>query len=213
VAAKFNDMVSIDCNFLSLLLYPGAKAPDDPATGKPIERLADRMENLISELDESDERIIVPMPVLAEFLILAGKDGQEYLEKIVNTKTFLLKPFDEKAAIELAAREIADRAKGDKRGGVKDDWQKIKIDRQIVAIAKVNGAHTIYADDRGLRTFAKKLDMKVVGSWELYLPPSSTPLFDGLPELAEGEDPPKPNEEEKKNLLLTAGRMFREEDE
>jgi hypothetical protein len=206
-------MVSIDSNFLSLLLYPGAKAPDDPVSGKSIERLADRMENLITELDDSDERIIVPTPVLAEFLILAGKDGPEYLNKIATTKTFLLKPFDEKAAIELAAREIADRVKGDKRGGVKGDWQKIKIDRQIVAIAKVNSAHTIFADDRGVRAFAKKLDMKVVGSWELYLPPSDTPLFDGVPQLANGEDVTKPPESENKPLLLTAARMFREDDE
>jgi hypothetical protein len=183
-------MVSVDCNFLSLMLYPGAKAPDDPVTGKAIERLPDRMDNLIGELDSEDERIIIPMPVLAEFLILAGKDGPEYLETITASKTFLLKPLDEKAAIELAAIELADRANGDKRGGIKADWQKVKIDRQVVAIAKVNGSHTMYADDRGVKAFAKKLGMKTVSSWDLYLPPSNAPLFDGIPDPEEEQTAP-----------------------
>lgn len=114
-------MVSVDCNFLSLLLHPEAKAPDDPSTGQPIERLSDRLEALTERLDEEDERIIIPMPVLAEFLILAGREAPDYLQKISTSKTLLLKPFDERAAIELAALEIADRLAGDKRGGVKTD--------------------------------------------------------------------------------------------
>jgi len=176
-------MVGVDCNFLSLILHPGAKAPDDPSTKQPIERLRERIDSLLHELDEEEERIMVPMPVLAEFLILAGNDGPEYLERLGQAKTFFLAPFDEKAAIELAAMELEDRAKGDKRGGAKAPWQKIKVDRQVVAIAKVNDVHTLYVDDQDAKSLARRVGMHVVSSWELHLPPSDTPLFDNILEV------------------------------
>jgi len=178
-------MVGVDCNFLSLILHPEAKAPDDPSTKQPIERLRERIESLLQQLDEEEERILVPMPVLAEFLILAGNDGPEYLERLGQAKTFVLAPFDEKAAIELAAMELEDRARGDKRGGVKAPWQKIKVDRQVVAIARVYNAHTLYVDDQDAKSLARRAGMRVVSSWELYLPPSDTPLFDNVPDVAD----------------------------
>jgi len=49
---------------------------------------------------------------------------------------FLVRPFDEMAAIELAAREVEDRKSGDKRGGVSAPWNKVRFDRQIVVIAE-----------------------------------------------------------------------------
>lgn len=113
---------------------------------------------------------------------MAGEDGPEYLDKIASSKTILVRPFDELAAIEVAAIELTDRRKGDKRGGATAAWQKLKIDRQIVAIAKTNKAHTIYADDGDVRKFAEKIGIKVVSSWELPIPASKTPLFDHLPE-------------------------------
>jgi hypothetical protein len=97
----------------------------------------------------------------------------------------LLRPFDERAAIELAAMELADRGKGGKKAGSDAPYQKVKFDRQIVAVAKVNDAHTIYSDDDDVRKFATKAGMKVVSTWELVIPPSKTPLFDELDDLPE----------------------------
>jgi hypothetical protein len=84
------------------------------------------------------------------------------------------------AAIELAAVEVLARRSGSKRfpGTSEFPWQKVKFDRQIVAIAKINGAHTIYSDDGGIRTFAEDVGIKVVSCWELDLPASKTPLLD-----------------------------------
>jgi predicted nucleic acid-binding protein len=163
-------MVGIDSTILSLILYPKARAPEDPTTGKPIERLEDRIEQLLEDLDNDGERIIIPTPVLAEFLVLAGKDGPKYLDDISARKTFFVRPFDEMAAIELAAQESEARRSGDKRGGSIAPWQKVKIDRQIVVTAKVNGAKRIYADDRDIRILAPKLGIEVISSWELPLP-------------------------------------------
>lgn len=69
-------MVAIDNTFFSLMLYPGAKPRYHPSSKKPVERIGDRIEKLLEDLDSESERIILPTPVLSEFLILAGRDGQ-----------------------------------------------------------------------------------------------------------------------------------------
>jgi hypothetical protein len=86
---------------------------------------------------------------------------------------FYVRPFDQMAAIELAAIELLARQSGSKRfpGAPESPWQK-------VAIAKVNGVDTIYSDDRDIRAFAEDLGIKVVSCWELELPMSKTPLLD-----------------------------------
>jgi|SRR5271157_4093570 len=163
-------MVAIDNTFLSLMLHPHAKPPKDPATGKPVERIGDRIEKLQEDLDSESERIILPTPVLSEFLILAGRDGPGYLEKLSGMKNILVKPFDQVAPIELAAVEVEDRLKEGKRAGSASPWAKLRFDRQIVAIARTNGAKRIYSDDEDLAKFARRLEIKVICTWELPLP-------------------------------------------
>jgi len=163
-------MVAIDNTFLSLMLHPRGRPPKDPATGKPVERIDDRIEKLQEDLDSESERMILPTPVLSEFLILAGRDGPGYLEKLSGMKNILVKPFDQVAAIELAAVEVEDRLKQSKRGGSASPWAKIRFDRQIVAIAKINGATRIYSDDEDVMKFATRLGIEVVRTWELPLP-------------------------------------------
>jgi len=160
-------MVVIDTKFLMLML--GLKARKDPP-GQSVDRLEDRIEKLLQDLDSESERLIVPTPVLAEFLILAGKDSSAYLEKLGSMKNILIKPFDEMAAIDLAAVEVDDRAKGDKRGGSAGDWTKVRFDRQIVHIAKTNRAKRIYSDDKDIARFAAKLGIEVLGTGDLDLP-------------------------------------------
>jgi hypothetical protein len=58
---------------------------------------------------------------------------------------FQIRPFDDKAAIELV------QLLGPSRGDTKDI---LNFDRQIVAIAKVYGASILYADDEKVVTFA-----------------------------------------------------------
>jgi len=163
-------MMGIDETGLSLMLHPAARPPKDPATNKPVERVEDRIEQLLEDLDAEGERIILPTPALCEFLVLAGKDGPAYLDRIRESKTILVRPFDEKAAIELAAIEFEARGKGDKRGGVSAPWTKVKFDRQIVAIAKVNEAKRIYSDDEDVIKFATKAGLGVISTWNLRLP-------------------------------------------
>ena len=101
---------------------------------------------------------------------MAGNDSSAYVEKLARIRNILIKPFDEMAAIELAAVEVEDRSKGDKRGGSTGIWAKIRFDRQIVAIARTNKARRIYSDDLDLAKFATKLGIEVIPTWELSLP-------------------------------------------
>lgn len=152
------------------MLYPKARPPRDPSTKKPVERLEDRIEKLLEDLDSESERIVLPTPVLSEFLILVGKDAPAYLEKLSGMRNILIKPFDEVAAIELAAIEVEDRSRGSKRGGSASPWAKLRFDRQIVAIAKTNGARRIYSDDEDVIGFASKIGIEAISTWQLPLP-------------------------------------------
>jgi hypothetical protein len=171
-------MIAADATFLSLMLHPKARPPLDPVTRRPVERVADRIEKLLEDLDSEGERIIVPTPALCEFLILVGPEGPAYLDKLAGLKPILIKPFDQQAAIELAAMEVDARKTGNKRGAIPQPWTKVKFDRQIVAIAKVNFATRIYSDDGDIQAFGKKAGLEVTCSWELPLPPAKqTDLF------------------------------------
>jgi hypothetical protein len=173
-------MVSVDAGILSLLLHPMAKPPDDPATKKPVEKAQERIEQLIQDLDTAKERIIIPAPALSEFLVLAGPDGPRYLNELSLDPNIYVQPFDERAAIELAAMELAARAHGQKRHPLPPTtaWQKVKIDRQIVAISKLYAVRTIYSDDGDVRSIAADNSIKTLSTWDLPLPKSRTPLLD-----------------------------------
>jgi len=64
-------MVVFDSSVLLLVLDPNAKAPNDPDTGKPLEKAAERIRYLIENLSTAKEKIIIPAPVLSEVLVYA----------------------------------------------------------------------------------------------------------------------------------------------
>jgi len=82
--------------------------------------------------------------------------------------------FDQRAAVEMAAatREAIDA--GNKRSGSESTWAKVKFDRQIIAIARVEGASTIYSDDEDIVRFAKNSGITVTRISDLPLPPEDT---------------------------------------
>ena len=82
------------------------------------------------------------------------------------------------------------RDRGSKRGSSSAPWAKVKFDRQIVAIAKVAGATTIYSDDLNLMTVAKAANIDVVSLAELPLPPEDAQLKLELAGVAESNTAP-----------------------
>lgn len=186
-------MVTFDNNVLCLLLHPDADIPNDPTTGKPIERAKDRISFLVEQLREKGSRILVPAPVLSEFLTFADP---EYLLEITQSIWFEIGPFDQRAAIESAvALRRAMKSGMGKKLGVVGSWQKIKIDRQIVAIAKVYAATPIYTTDAQLATYAKESGLETIHIAALPLPPNDRkpmPLIDILEPAIDASNAPEP---------------------
>lgn len=164
-------MAAFDTTFLVLLLDPNIQAPIDPETGNPVNHAKERIEHLITTLEQSAAKAVVPTPALSEFLVKAEAASGTYLEIMRSRAVFQIAPFDTRCAVELAAMNAAAKASGDKFLGATDSWQKVKFDRQIVAIAKVSGEDTIYSDDLGVRKFAKANGLKAYGVHDLELPP------------------------------------------
>lgn len=163
-------MVLFDATVLSLLLHPGAKPPND-ARGHPVERAPERIENLVRTLEEEKAKIIIPTPALSELLVVAGPEGAKYLTEINGRSCFKVSDFDQRAAVEAAIQIRSALKQGDKRQGVSATWAKVKFDRQIVAIAKVEGVQKIYSDDEDVEKYGKALGIEVMGVDSLPLPP------------------------------------------
>lgn len=81
-----------------------------------------------------------------------------------------LVPFDARSAIEYGIMTRTAKESGDKRAGALGDWQRIKFDRQIVAVAVAHGASVLYTDDENQSKFAELVGLAVKHTWELDLP-------------------------------------------
>jgi predicted nucleic acid-binding protein len=160
--------VAIDSTVLVFLFDGSASAPIDPATQQPVPNGKARLENLIAELEKRNERLIVPVPALAEVLVRAKGAAPDWLAIIAKSSVIRVADFDIFAAIEFAEMQrlsLATRT-------ADDDKRKMKFDDQIVAIAKVVQASVIYSDDKGIKK-RETPEMRVVGIAELSLPPEA----------------------------------------
>ena len=163
-------IVLVDATTLALLVNPDATPPIDPATKAPLTSPKARLERLVAQIDSASGAIIIPTPVLAEVLVRVEDAAPEILERLNKSARFRIADFDQRAAIELAAMTREAMRRTDKFDGSQSPWQKVKLDRQIIAIARVHGAEAIYSDDEGIAKFAQKIDLPVVRTWELPLP-------------------------------------------
>jgi len=176
-------LILLDATAFALLASPAAKPPTDPATGQPVARVTDRFSLLEAEIQRSKDTIIIPTPALAEVLVGLEDQAPAILQRISRSTWFKIVDFDTRAAVEVAAMTRDALRANDKKAGSTSSWQKVKIDRQIIAIARVMGAKSIYSDDDGVAKFAKQIDLPVVRSWEMPLPPDEVHqggLFDSV---------------------------------
>ena len=169
-------MVVIDSTTLLLMLRPDTPVPMG-RDGSRIERPKERIAYLVATLEKEKARIIIPTPALSEALVRAGSkashDIVQYLQKF---DVFRIEPFDTRAAIEVAALSREALNSGNKRGNSSSSWAKVKFDRQIVAIARVHAATTIYSDDGDIARLGKQSGIRVISLAELPLPEQSAQL-------------------------------------
>ena len=132
-----------------------------------------RLDQLFIEVVSTKGKVILPTPCLAEFLVATDGSTSEWLASIERKKSFQVVPFDRRAAFECSLLDRAAIGAGDKRGGRKDAWQKVKVDRQVIAIARANNATHLISDDTGLVASARKTELIVFSISELPLPDSA----------------------------------------
>ena len=157
-------MVLVDSSILLFLF--------DPATRSDVPQARERVDFLVYTLSKASERIIIPTPVLTECLIHTGRAGVGYLSVLNKQAVFRVVPFDQRAAIEAAEMMFNARQAGLPKGGPAHAARaKIKFDRQIVAIAAVEGATTIYTNDNDIVNYAAEVRISVQLLPDLPLPP------------------------------------------
>ena len=172
-------MVVLDTTFLSLIFNP--RSPAVTRLPIPAADAQARLKAFVHRLDVKREPVVVPTPALAELLVGLSDSVGPVVDRLTKAGPFKLAPFDMRAAVELAAMTRSDVAGGDKRGGVDAPWQKVKYDRQIVAIAASLNARAICSDDRGVRAFGLRAGLEVIGVADLpEVAPREVDLFAGV---------------------------------
>ena len=174
-------MILFDASVLCITMYRNAGIPKDFRTGEPIQHAKERIDGLIEYAQTTNEVILIPTPALAEVLAIVAPDVQRYLDELADQSCFKIVPFGPRAAIEVALRTKDAMRKGDKRDGVAAAWDKVKYDRQIVAIAKVEGASVIYSTDKDIHAHATLWGIKVSNVSDLPIPAKQGKLYDENP--------------------------------
>ena len=155
--------IVVDTSVLAHLLAPDVPAPIDPATGLPVQYCQERIEGLLASLDKAGAQLVIPTPVLSELLIKALGREADVLAVLANSRSVVIQPFDEMAALENAQLR---RTKFSKSGATK---KEVSFDLQILAIARTVGAEKILTDDQNLRKRAVSAGMEVIGIAEIPL--------------------------------------------
>jgi len=174
-------LVVLDSSFWLLALQEGASAPTDAATGAPVAQAKARVTALLQALAREKAVVVVPTPVLAELFSRDEAGMGPFLRLLRSSGNFRIAAFDERAAVELAALNRQALAAGDKKDGVDQPWQKIKVDRQIVAIAKVQGASKIFTTDPGLASVARRSGIEAVDLADVPIPEAERQYTLALP--------------------------------
>ena len=164
--------VAIDATTLSILLNPKAKIPFDKATGEPVVLGRERILGFIAQAEKERRKLVIPTPATAELLTAIGPTSADYIRVINRKAVFEVRPFDEVAAIELAFLNRDIFAALDLKNGL-EPWQKMKVDRQIIAIAKVADCEKILTEDKGMANRARLCEIEPIRIVDLPIPDSA----------------------------------------
>lgn len=160
--------VVLDNNALIALLNP--KASRD---------MKSRLKGLLKEVEDSKGLVLIPTPVLTEYLSRTPERDlrRKLMDGLRTSRWVAIAAFDEVAAEECAIMETSARLTGDKRTPLPATahYQSVKVDRQIVAIAKVRKALLVTGDD-GALSVATWANVRAVKVEALPIPESERQL-------------------------------------
>lgn len=114
-----------------------------------------RLRGLLEDVQASRGLVLIPTPVLTEYLSVASEAAyrEKFLAGFRNSRWVKVANYDEVAAVEAAELHRKATAARDKRHPLdpRTPWQSVKVDRQLVALARVHRARIITGDDGVLR--------------------------------------------------------------
>lgn len=156
--------VAIDATTLSMMLNPNSRITVD--FGR------ERLNGFIARAEKERRKLIIPTPATAELLTAIGPTSADYIRVINRKAVFEVRAFDEVAAVELAFLNRDLFAALDKKNRL-EPWQKIKVDRQIIAIARVAECEQILTEDDGLANRARICNIEAIKLVDLPIPDSA----------------------------------------
>ena len=154
--------VLVDANFI--IAYANPKTSKDNRA---------RIEYFLERAEKAKCKVVFPMPAIAEYLVGADLAGVDFLNRLDKKACLIMADFNRAAAFELSQIDRAALNTGDKKDETVAPWQKIKIDRQIVAIGKSLGARLVISADNSVRNNALRVGMDALAIEELELPESA----------------------------------------
>lgn len=156
--------ICVDANFLVALLDLDSKWVS--------EETRSRISYFVAMLDIAKSVIVVPTPAVAEYLVKANQAGLLSLKKLQGRALVRICDFNLASAYECALLDgAAMNGQQDKKDGSDSSWQKIKIDRQIVAIARVNSCTAMISNDESVAANCNRLGIDIFRFDDLPLPP------------------------------------------
>jgi len=130
------------------VLIWGVKKQASTAQQYMIERTA----NFLSWLQNERQTVIVPAPVLGEFLMRIPSYEHEKVVRSIRSN-FIVPSFDTAATSVYA--QIWQKNKNNGMPSEIGGRERVKTDSMIIAIAVVNKAKILYSEDEGLQKAAK----------------------------------------------------------
>lgn len=167
----------VDNNILIQILAPNATGLRDPDSDEELDYIAERAIEFVAQVESKGAVIVIPAPVLSEFLIGIEKEKfQEFLDILNGNACFELADFDTAAAIECA--QLPDR-KELAQISPREVASKLKYDRQIVSIALAANVGEIWSHDKSLRKLAVFKGLTVKSLVDIKVPPTQLSLPEG----------------------------------
>ena len=128
----------------------------------PFDVRATAIRSLITNIDDTKQRIVIPTPVMAEVLSAQDRSVKDSYLTLHRDSFFTIAPLDEPAAAEAANITRRIRPLGTiTQNRANNGRQEVKVDILIIAIALVNGARVIYSTDPHFKTIAERANLNI----------------------------------------------------
>lgn len=162
--------IVIDTNVLVQIMQ-NQRSTDlrNPETGEIIDLPFERAAALVDHVDTVGGLVVLPAPVLSEYLFGIDKAAfQSHLDVINSVKSIEVVAFDQVAAIECAMLVTDAEQKQLDPDATK---AKLRVDRQILAIAVASGVAEIWTHDIGLTKKAASMGLAIKSLADIGPPP------------------------------------------